>query len=45
MVEPDREADLARIAAEEKKVRDVRAAREQQDRERRQAQGRIERGR
>jgi hypothetical protein len=45
MVEPDREADLARVAAEELKVREVQAAKEQVEQERRQAQGRIERER
>jgi hypothetical protein len=42
MVEPDRQADLDRIAAEEQRVKAARAAREQAELERKQAQGRLE---
>lgn len=45
MVEVDREADLARVAAEEQRVREAQADRERAEAERRQAQGRIEKNR
>lgn len=45
MVEPDRQADLNRIAAEEQQVKAAQAAREQAELEQKQAQGRLEKPR
>lgn len=45
MVEPDRQADLNRIAAEEQRIREAQQAQEQAERERLQAQGRLEKPR
>jgi hypothetical protein len=45
MPEPDRQADLDRIAAEERAVAQAKAQREQAEQERRRAQGRLEKPR
>jgi hypothetical protein len=45
MVEPDRQADLDRVAAEERKVKDAEAGKQRAEQERKQAQGRLEKPR